>query len=277
MYKGPAADADSAGRLTTPSKTMPTEALGIAGHPFWTFVFLLVNGYALYWLLAALSYLFFFVWKKNTFNPGYRPDWRENLTAMKWGFYSVAGNALLTAPIHVLIANGHSKAYSDVNEFGWGYLVLTIVILLSITETAVYWAHRILHWGPLWDRLHKYHHQFHKPTPWVGVAFHPLDSFMQGLPHHLCVFLFPININVYLVSVTLLTIWAVSIHDRVSIVRWGAINYAGHHTLHHYYDDYNFGQYTTFWDRLCGTYRSPRKQEYWPPKKSEDMAYAPSS
>lgn len=256
---------------------MPTEALGIDGDPFWTFVFLTVSGYGYYWILAGLSFLLFFVWQKRRFNPDYRTDWAENRNAMKWGFYSITGNAVLTAPIHVLIANGYSKVYYDVGDFGWGYLLLSVVMMLVITETLVYWAHRFLHWGKMWDRIHVYHHQFRKPTPWAGVAFHPLDSFMQGFPHHLCAFLFPMHVDVYLASVALLTLWAVSIHDRVSIVRWGAINYAGHHTMHHYYNDYNYGQYTTFWDRLCGTYRSPRAETFWPPKAAEDVAYAPSS
>ena len=53
------------------------------------------------------------------------------------------------------------------------------------------------------------------------------------------------------------TIWAVMIHDRVSFVRWKGINFTGHHTLHHWYENYNFGQYFTVWDRLMGTYRDP--------------------
>ena len=65
------------------------------------------------------------------------------------------------------------------------------------------------------------------------------------------------NLWVYLVSLSFGYIWAVAIHDRVSFVRWGLVNNTGRHTLHHWYYDYNFGQYTTIWDRLCGTHKSP--------------------
>lgn len=245
---------------------MLTSLLGVGDDPVMTFLVLTVSGYSFYLLLAGLNYLYFFVWKRARYTPDYVPDWKENRRAMRLALVSLAGNAVLTAPIHVAIATGHSKVYYDVDDYGWPHLLLTIVAILIITETLVYWAHRLLHVGRFWDYLHRHHHSWKRPTPWVAVSFHPLDSFMQAVPHHLCAFLFPIHVGVYLASVVLVTAWSVSIHDRVSLVRWGAINYAHHHSIHHWYDSYNFGQYTTFWDRLCGTYRSPKPgRGFWPP------------
>jgi lathosterol oxidase len=57
--------------------------------------------------------------------------------------------------------------------------------------------------------------------------------------------------------VGLVLAWSVVIHDRVSWVRWKFINYTGHHTLHHWYYQYNLGQFTTIWDRIGGTYKDP--------------------
>jgi lathosterol oxidase len=126
-----------------------------------------------------------------------------------------------------------------------------------VSETAVYWIHRALHTPWLFKHVHLRHHSWRHPTPWVGVAFHPLDSFVQALPHHLCAFLFPIHGVVYTIAVAMLTMWAVAIHDRVSLVRLPWLNYTGHHTIHHFYNNHNFGQYFTFWDRWCGTYKAP--------------------
>lgn len=245
---------------------MLTSLLGVGHDPVMTFVVLTVSGYSFYLLLASLNYLYFFVWKRRRYTPDYVPDWKENRRAMRLALGSLAGNAVLTAPIHVAIATGQSKIYYDVGDYGWPHVLLSIVAMLIVTETLVYWAHRILHIGRFWDYLHRHHHSWKRPTPWVAVSFHPLDSFMQAIPHHLCAFLFPIHVGVYLASVVLVTVWSVSIHDRVSLVRWGAINCAHHHSIHHWYDNHNFGQYTTFWDRLCGTYRSPKPgRGFWPP------------
>ena len=38
------------------------------------------------------------------------------------------------------------------------------------------------------------------------------------------------------------------------------LNGAACHTIHHLYFSFNFGQYTTLWDRLGGTYRKPNEE-----------------
>ena len=84
-----------------------------------------------------------------------------------------------------------------------------------------------------------------------------MDSFVQSFPYHLYAFLLPINFWLYLGMVLFVTLWSVMIHDRVSLVPGGIVNHTGCHTAHHWYYAYNYGQYFTFWDRLCGTYRDP--------------------
>lgn len=245
------------------------DQLGIADDPFKIFLFLTISGYGFYFLLASLSYLVRFKWLRRRCNPDYVPDWGENRRALRVAFASVAGNAVLTAPIHMLIAHGYGRVYFEVGEYGWAYLGLSVLAVLVVTETLVYWAHRALHTRTLYRLLHRHHHQFRRPTPYVAVAFHPLDSFLQALPHHLCAFLFPLHIGVYTLSLALVLLWAVSIHDRWTFVRWGFINYSDHHLIHHWYNRHNLGQYTTVWDRLCGTYRSPRPGDgWWPPARA---------
>jgi lathosterol oxidase len=78
---------------------------------------------------------------------------------------------------------------------------------------------------------------------------------------------------VYNGFVTLVTIWAVMIHDRIRWTPLSFINHAGCHMAHHWYFRYNYGQFFTFWDRLCGTYHSPadlpeRFSASWPPRRA---------
>jgi Delta7-sterol 5-desaturase len=236
------------------------EALGLPNHPVVVFLFLTVAGFSYFLLLASASYLVFFVWQKRRFHPNHVHDPKETRRAIKWSFASVVGNALLMMPLHFGIAGGYSKLYFDPAEHGWGWIAGQALLILVITETLVYWVHRALHSDFLYDKVHKPHHSFVVTTPWVGVAFNPLDSFMQALPHHLCIFLFPVNAWVYLIFVSFLTMWAVMIHDRLSFMPWPGINYTGHHTLHHWYYNCNFGQFFTLWDRIGGTYRSPETE-----------------
>ncbi|KAJ2544229.1 c-5 sterol desaturase, partial [Coemansia sp. RSA 1853] len=42
----------------------------------------------------------------------------------------------------------------------------------------------------------------------------------------------------------------------------GVVNGAAHHTVHHLYFNYNYGQFTTLFDRLFNTYRKPSQEIY---------------
>ena len=178
--------------------------------------------------------------------------------AMKLSIVSILGNALLTSPILVLIFQGSTQVYFQVTDYGWAYLLLSIVALLLFTETVVYWLHRALHLRAPYRLLHGYHHSFRTPTPWVSFAFHPLDSYIQALPYHIFVFLFPIHIGVYLVALVFVTLWTFFIHEPAPFFsdRW--MNSTSHHEIHHACNKYNYGQFFTFWDKLGKTYRSPQ-------------------
>ena len=54
--------------------------------------------------------------------------------------------------------------------------------------------------------------------------------------------------------------WTISIHDgdyRVPGMLQPIINGSAHHTDHHLFYNYNYGQYFTIWDRIGGSFRTP--------------------
>jgi Delta7-sterol 5-desaturase len=170
------------------------------------------------------------------------------------------GNTLLILPIQILIVAGQSRLYTDIHQYGIAYLAASAVGALLFAETAIYWLHRLLHARPFFRHLHSIHHRFREPNPMIAYAFHPVDSFTQSLPYHLYVFIIPTNFWVYFPLFLFSSFWAVLIHDGVRwIPGWlvPLVNYAGCHTTHHWFGRYNYGNYFTFWDRICGTYRSP--------------------
>lgn len=240
---------------------MLLELLGLETTPFNQFISLAIGGVGFYFLVSGLSYMIFFVWGRKHFHPNYAENKEELRAQMKWGVIGVIGNAAFMLPLTYLMATGHSQAYWDVGERGWLYLVGSLVVYLAFTETCVYWAHRWLHSDVGYKHFHHIHHEWRTTTSWVSMAFHPFDSFLQALPHHLMVFLIPLHGGIYFVMLTFVAVWSVIIHDRVSIVRFGLINYTGHHTLHHWYYTCNYGQFFTFWDRLMGTHMDPAKEE----------------
>lgn len=232
--------------------------LGSAPSAGSVFLFFALSGLALYFALSGLSHLWFFVLMRRRWFGDGAVERGDVGRSIAWGVVSVLGNAALMTPIHLAALSGRSRLYTDVGEHGGiPWLLASVVLLFAFTETAIYWIHRALHMRFLYRSLHLVHHRFRVTSPWTGLAFHPLDSFAQAAPYHLAVFIFPVHELVYLAAVGLVTVWAVAIHDRVSLVRWSLVNNTGHHTAHHWYNKFNYGQYTTIWDRLCGTWKSP--------------------
>lgn len=159
--------------------------------------------------------------------------------------------------MQLLIVFGNSRMYYDIEPYGWGCLIVSFLAALVFSETLIYWIHRALHTTWLYRKIHVHHHQFREPTPLSSIAFHPVDSFAQALPYHLFALLIPINFWLYLTMIVYVTLWSVMIHDRIRWVPGAVVNHTGCHTVHHWYNKYNYGQYFTVWDRSCGTYREP--------------------
>lgn len=105
------------------------------------------------------------------------------------------------------------------------------------------------------------HHQWVVPTPFASHAFHFVDGYIQSLPYQVVLFVVPLHKYLYFALFTFVNLWTVLIHDNEFFVFSDIFNSAAHHTAHHLYFSYNFGQYFTFWDKLGGTYRSPDEAE----------------
>lgn len=58
-------------------------------------------------------------------------------------------------------------------------------------------------------------------------------------------------------SFAFVAMWTIFIHDGEFASQGPVVNGAAHHTVHHLYFNHNYGQYTTLWDRIGGSYRTP--------------------
>jgi lathosterol oxidase len=221
------------------------------------FLVLWLGTLLLYFGLAGASQLL--IWIKGAAEPGEKSGSIKIGKAIGLSLVSIACNGVMITPVIVLVARGSSRAYFAVSDYGWGYLLFSIVFLLVFTDTLVYWIHRALHARWLYKFVHRYHHDFRAPSPWASLAFHPLDAFAQALPYHLFAFLFPIHIGVYVGALIVVTLWTFLIHEPPLFFPKGWPNFASHHAIHHTLNKFNYGQYFSLWDRIGNTYRSAAK------------------
>ncbi|KAF2203448.1 hypothetical protein GQ43DRAFT_438832 [Delitschia confertaspora ATCC 74209] len=215
-------------------------------------------GLVVYYTFATLSYIFIF--DKNTFNhPKYlKNQIRQEIAQTN---RSLPVMAIFTVPFFLAEVRGYSKMYDATSEGpGLWYNYLQFPFFILFTDFFIYWIHRGLHHRSVYKFLHKPHHKWIMPTPYASHAFHPMDGYAQSLPYHIFPFLFPLNKFAYVFLFIFVNVWTVIIHDGEYVANSPIINGAACHTMHHLYFRFNYGQYTTLWDRLGGSYRQPNEE-----------------
>jgi lathosterol oxidase len=230
-------------------------------------------GWLLYFLVAWASYTW--VYDKSNFN---HPRYLKNQVAMeiKLASSAIPVMVFLTIPWFILELHGYSKLYWDINEStgGWKALVYQIPCFILFTDCGIYFLHRWLHWPAVYKALHKPHHKWIVCTPFASHAFHPVDGYFQSLPYHVYPFFFPLHKVSYLLLFTFVNFWTVMIHDGEYLSRDPVVNGAACHTIHHLYFNYNYGQFTTLWDRLGGSYRKPDAELFDKNKRVDKKTWA---
>ncbi|KAF2151135.1 hypothetical protein K461DRAFT_287033 [Myriangium duriaei CBS 260.36] len=221
-------------------------------------------GLVIYFGVAGLSYIF--VFDKSTMK---HPKFLKNQVRLeiKQTMQSIPIMALLTVPFFLAEVRGYSKIYdalpanSPWNMGGW-YNLLQFPMFLLFTDCGIYWIHRGLHHPLVYKTLHKPHHKWVMPSPFASHAFHPLDGYAQSVPYHVFPFIFPLQKFAYIALFAFIQIWTVLIHDGEFYADNAVINGAACHSVHHLEFLGNYGQFTTLFDRLGGTYRRPAREMF---------------
>ncbi|KAJ5475995.1 Sterol delta 5-6-desaturase [Penicillium sp. IBT 31633x] len=228
-------------------------------------------GLLIYFVVATLSYIF--VWDKTTYN---HPKFLKNQIGLeiRQAMGAMPLMSLLTAPFFVLEVRGFAKLYDATSEEPFPYYsFIQIPFFIFFTDFFIYWIHRGLHHPRVYKTLHKPHHKWIMPSPYASHAFHPLDGWSQSVPYHVFPFLFPLQKVAYVFLFGFINLWTVFIHDGEYVANSPIVNGAACHTMHHLYFNYNYGQFTTLWDRLGGSYRKPNEELFRRETKMGDQEW----
>lgn len=216
-----------------------------------------VGIHALYFIFATASYYLIFNHEMMKHPRFLKNQVRLEIQSSLRAFPAIT---LLTLPWFYCEVRGYSQMYKNVDDWGWPYLIFSLGFFLFFTDYCIYWVHRLLHHPMIYKTLHKPHHKWLVPTPFASHAFHPIDGYLQSVPYHLFVFLFPMHRIAYLVLFVAVNFWSIFIHDSDMITGHPLehyINGPAHHTLHHLYFTCNYGQYFTWADKTGGSYKHP--------------------
>lgn len=163
-----------------------------------------------------------------------------------------------------LYANGHIAGLSISENPVWFFALWFFVPLLH--EFHFYWIHRLIHWPPLYKRVHKLHHRNINPGPWSGLSMHPVEHliYFSGFLIYWIVPAHPMHFMHYSMMVGLAPAQGHTGFDRVVTGEEKAFHlpyYA--HYLHHRLFEVNYADGTIPLDKWFGSFHdgSPEADE----------------
>ncbi len=221
--------------------------------------------YLRYLLFAGLAFYLFYRWRSSPWSrrkiQPQQPAKRMLLQELLHSLSTAFAFATIGLVIYGMGQLGWTKIYNAIDQYGYSYFIISILMTLFIHDTYFYWLHRALHHPRLFRRVHRIHHQSFNPTPLAAFSFHPVESILEIGFLPLWIVLVPIHPAALLVFASLSLLWNVIGHlgyeifpkgfVRHPVGRW--FNTSTHHNMHHARGKSNYGLYFNFWDTWMST------------------------
>jgi sterol desaturase/sphingolipid hydroxylase (fatty acid hydroxylase superfamily) len=187
-------------------------------------------------------------------NPITRKEWQVALLTLLI-------NSLITLAGFLLWRRGIITLHTG---FSFRILVVFVVLFLGM-DLLMYLFHYLVHKTFLYGLIHRLHHQYREPQPIALFVLHPVETLGFGSLWLGLMIVYPANINAVVIYLSLNVLFGVLGHSGIepfpaSWQKQPLLKYIGSatfHYQHHQHEGYNFGFYTSIWDRLFGTLAPP--------------------
>lgn len=229
-----------------------------------TVAIVFVGTLANYFMLTVPTYFYF---KKNSGTEAIRlqeakPFPGQIAHEIRWSMLSMAIYAFLATALIVVWRMGvFPQFYIDPLQYGWWYLLVSIVLVILVQDVFFYFVHRLLHTRKL-IRYHGVHHRSKVPTPFVMYAFHPVEALLHFIRLPIMMLLFPVCPLVLLITEgfisNVINVYSHTNHEprflrRIQALHGWTSATSVYHDLHHSKIKGNYGFYLKIWDRLFNT------------------------
>jgi lathosterol oxidase len=182
---------------------------------------------------------------------------------------NMAVTGVTLGPIkHVLTAKGYIAFQQGTPT--WWMIVGEYALYFVLFDTWFYWLHRAMHKEPFYRWIHKIHHRSTSPNLLTTFSESPLESIINGGFVPLFLVVFTVHPAAAALILPTNVIMGLYVHAGYEFLpRWWNRTWATKwfitttfHDQHHKYFNYNFGGYTTLWDRICGTQRKKYETDF---------------
>ena len=143
----------------------------------------------------------------------------------------------------------------------WSDSPVWFVALFLLTPVWIslhfYWIHRLIHWGPLYGKVHALHHRNINVGPWSGLSMHPVEHllFFSSILIHFVIPVHPLHILFHMQHQALTAATSHTGYENFLVkdkkhLALGTF----HHQMHHRYFEVNYGNLEMPWDKWFGTF-----------------------
>ena len=227
-----------------------------------------------FFTVSGAIFLFVYVWKRDKYwfakiqqrYPGNKDIWHE----IKYSISTAVIFGIILIWVMWASKNRYTLIYYPIDKYGYGYYVISILLMIFIHDAYFYWTHRFLHWKPMFKIAHKVHHHSTNPTPFASYCFHPIEALIQFGIFPLVVFTVPYHVSV----VGIFTVYTLLLNlgghtgyeffprwfNKNKLSKWHST--PTHHNMHHKFVKYNFGLYFNIWDKIMKT-EHPKYNEHF--------------
>ena len=227
-----------------------------------------------YMITAGTAFLIFWILLKNILAhriiqrslPKAEKLWME----FKYSMSTIVIFSMVGFGTGALLHFGYLQFYRDLELYGTGYFILSIIAAIIIHDTYFYWTHRWMHHPRIYKYVHKIHHKSTNPSPWAAYSFHPIEALVQALIFPILVTIMPMHGLAILSFLIYMIVRNVLGHLGFELFpkgftrnKWFSWHTTStHHNMHHHYFHNNYGLYFTWWDRIMKTEHPDYHDEY---------------
>jgi ornithine lipid hydroxylase len=199
-----------------------------------------------------------------------REDVRNDLThlAMCWFAISPIAQALMRVLALTMVGTFASSMGTHVWPSHWP-LLLQLLLALAIGEFGQYWFHRLGHETNLAWRVHATHHG----TPQVywlnSTRFHAIEVIVRTMFQTAPLIILGCNADTFLIYGAFTAIHGWVQHSNVAwktgffnLILATSDNHRWHHSTTVSEANHNYGLVLLLWDRVFGTYYSPKDRRF---------------
>ena len=230
---------------------------------------------ALIFLVAGGLHLYFYVFRRQGDERRYdvRPMARNNRLftfndqVLDNMFWSCASGVTIWSAYEVLmmwaLANGYAPSLLWPQDGGW---LILLILLVPIWETLYFYLiHRLIHWAPLYRKVHYLHHRNINVGPWSGLSMHPAEHLLY-LGSVLIHFVVPANPLLIIYHLQHYTLTAATTHTGYQgiVVKDKLRLPLGtfHHQMHHRFFECNYGGLEIPCDRWAGSFNDGTEESH---------------